>query len=170
MGKKRKSEVDLDAERTLYSSFSAAANSISQLYTQAVQQQRKASSTAAKQAIDKIICGVVRDFGNCEVIPVSTLLHYLQHEYESCDQQDIVIQPHPLQGLPQFIQEETDHHQKAARSPAGCLHPHTSPSRRGNPPTGMNVDEERHSMMEVSQPPQFAHMQYAGHNHPFAPS
>jgi hypothetical protein len=60
MGKKRKSEVDLDAERTLYSSFSAAANSISQLYTQAVHQQRKATSVAAKQAIVSHCCSCTR--------------------------------------------------------------------------------------------------------------
>lgn len=50
MGKKRKlSEVlDPDAEKTLYTSFVTAANSISSLYTQAVQQQRKSSAAASR--------------------------------------------------------------------------------------------------------------------------
>jgi hypothetical protein len=43
--------LDLDAERTLYSSFVSAANSISQLYTQAVQQQRRASAAASRQTL-----------------------------------------------------------------------------------------------------------------------
>lgn len=51
VGKKRKYEVDLDAERTLYTGFVAAANSVSQLYTQAVQQQRRASAAASRQAL-----------------------------------------------------------------------------------------------------------------------
>eukprot|EP00955_Chlamydomonas_euryale_P101252 365333-Chlamydomonas_euryale.AAC.17 len=49
MGKKRKLEVlDPDAEKTLYTSFVTAANSISSLYTQAVQQQRKSSAAASR--------------------------------------------------------------------------------------------------------------------------
>jgi hypothetical protein len=55
MGKKRRAEVlDLDAERTLYSSFVSAANSISQLYTQAVQQQRRASAAASRQTLVRL--------------------------------------------------------------------------------------------------------------------
>lgn len=52
-GKKRRCDaaVDLDAERTLYSSFVAAANSMSQLYSQAVQQQRRASAAASRQTL-----------------------------------------------------------------------------------------------------------------------
>jgi hypothetical protein len=51
MGKKRKLEVDIEAERTLYSSFVTAANAVSQLYTQGVQQQRKAASAASKATL-----------------------------------------------------------------------------------------------------------------------
>jgi hypothetical protein len=51
MGKKRKYELDLDVERTMYGSFVAAANSVSQLYTQAVQQQRRAAVTASRATL-----------------------------------------------------------------------------------------------------------------------
>lgn len=50
-GKKRRAEVDLDAERTLYGSFSHAASAMSQLYSQAVQQQRKASAAASRHIL-----------------------------------------------------------------------------------------------------------------------
>lgn len=50
--KKRKySEQDLEAERTLYSAFSTAANAVSQLYTQAVQQQRRATAQATRATL-----------------------------------------------------------------------------------------------------------------------
>lgn len=50
-GKKRKLVVDHEAEKTLYSSFVSAANAVSQLYSQAVSQQRKASAQASRQAL-----------------------------------------------------------------------------------------------------------------------
>jgi hypothetical protein len=51
MGKKRKLEVDVEAERSLYSSFVQAANAVSQLYTQGVQQQRRAAAAASKATL-----------------------------------------------------------------------------------------------------------------------
>lgn len=51
MGKKRKADVDLDAERTLYTSFVSAANAVSQLYSQAAQQQRKIGAATVRQSL-----------------------------------------------------------------------------------------------------------------------
>jgi hypothetical protein len=48
--KKRKGE-SLDAERSLYSSFTAAANAVSQLYTAAVHNTKKAEEQGARQAL-----------------------------------------------------------------------------------------------------------------------
>ena len=50
-GKKRKLVIDEQFERTAYSSFVQAANSISQLYQQSVQTQRKSAATATKQTL-----------------------------------------------------------------------------------------------------------------------
>jgi hypothetical protein len=55
MGKKRKLEVDLEAERTMYSSFVQAANAVSQLYTQGVQQQRKSAAAASKATLVSVL-------------------------------------------------------------------------------------------------------------------
>lgn len=54
MGKKRKVELDLDMERTMYSSFVTAANAVSQLYTQGVQQQRRAAAAASKATLVRL--------------------------------------------------------------------------------------------------------------------
>jgi hypothetical protein len=51
MGKKRKYELDLEVERTMYGSFATAANAISQLYTQAVQQQKRAAVAASRSTL-----------------------------------------------------------------------------------------------------------------------
>lgn len=51
-GKKRKlAIVDEQFERTAYSSFVQAANSVSQLYQQSVQTQRKSAATATRQTL-----------------------------------------------------------------------------------------------------------------------
>lgn len=51
MGKKRKADANMDLERGLYCSFVAAANSISQLYTQASAQQRQSRDAGARAAL-----------------------------------------------------------------------------------------------------------------------
>ena len=50
-GKKRKQGEDLEAQRTLYSSFVHAANAVSQLYTAAVQQNKRSEEQGARQAL-----------------------------------------------------------------------------------------------------------------------
>lgn len=96
MTKKRKFEVDLDAERTLYSSFVSAANSVSQLYTQAVQQQRKSAATASRQTLERVICYVLKESAENGTLTASTLLQYLQQEYESVDSLEPTAQPNPV--------------------------------------------------------------------------
>lgn len=54
MGKKRKAELDADVERTMYSSFVSAANAVSQLYTQGVQQQRRAAAAASRATLVRL--------------------------------------------------------------------------------------------------------------------
>ncbi len=55
MGKKRKYELDLDVERSMYTSFVTAANAVSQLYTQGVQQQRRAASAASRGMLVRVM-------------------------------------------------------------------------------------------------------------------
>ena len=65
MTKKRKAELDLDVERNLHSSFVTAANSISHLFTQAIQQNKKAQAAGAQQALVSLMramCGYLEFF------------------------------------------------------------------------------------------------------------
>lgn len=58
MGKKRKMDTDTaEIERTMYSSFVSAANAVSQLYTQGVQQQRRAAAAASKATLVSLRVG-----------------------------------------------------------------------------------------------------------------
>jgi hypothetical protein len=112
MGKKRKAspyEPTEETERTLYHSFVGAANAVSQLYTQAAQQQRRAASTSARHALvsaaaallqrarqaahpalnpppacpqERVICHVLRENAAGDAISRSSLLQFLQQEYE----------------------------------------------------------------------------------------
>lgn len=100
MGKKRKHELDLDAEKSVYTSFVTAANSLSQMYTLAVQQQRKAAASASRQTLERVLTHVLREHGSAGSIPVASLVHFLQQEYSSLEHSDVVGQAAPVQILP----------------------------------------------------------------------
>eukprot|EP00879_Flechtneria_rotunda_P004602 GHRR01004858.1.p1 GENE.GHRR01004858.1~~GHRR01004858.1.p1 ORF type:complete len:210 (+),score=82.70 GHRR01004858.1:243-872(+) len=102
MGKKRKYESVLDAEceRTMYSSFVTAANAVSQLYTQGVQQQRRAAAAASKATLEKVVSFVLRENGGQEHISKAALLQFLQHEYENADSQEVPAPQPQMQFMP----------------------------------------------------------------------
>lgn len=160
MAKKRKSEVDLDAERTLYSSFVSAANAVSQLYTQASQQQRRAAATASRQTLERIICFVLKESAENSTLNSSALLQYLQQEYESVDTCE-----HPSQHNPVYQLLPVPSHGVSVPSAldggnqdCNLKHPRagnlsgafTSPSRRGT--TEMETTETERHVMECSLP------------------
>lgn len=124
MGKKRRCEVDLDAERTLYTSFVQAANSISQLYTSAVQQQRRASAAASRQTLvgvpERVFLPQVSawlqsthpGWPSLPCCPQERVLGFLLREYGSTDAV-------PKAALMQFLQQE---YEASARiGPCSCL-------------------------------------------------
>ncbi|KAK9842766.1 hypothetical protein WJX74_002030 [Apatococcus lobatus] len=87
MGKKRKPELDLDHEQNMHGSFVAAANSLSQLYTKAVQQHKRAHTNGARHVLERQIQWVLRDYASnsVESIPTNVLLKFLQQEVENAD-------------------------------------------------------------------------------------
>ncbi|KAK9802977.1 hypothetical protein WJX73_002738 [Symbiochloris irregularis] len=85
IGKKRKATEDLDAERTLHHSFVSAANSISHLFTQAVQQHKKAHTAGARQALERQLDWVLSEYGSSATIPTQVLLQVLQSELLNVD-------------------------------------------------------------------------------------
>lgn len=88
MTKKRKAELDLDVERNLHSSFVTAANSISHLFTQAIQQNKKAQVAGAQQALERQIGWLLKEYGNAQYIPTHILLAHLQQEIRHVDALD----------------------------------------------------------------------------------
>jgi hypothetical protein len=88
MGKKRKADVlGADLERTLYSTFVAAANSVSTLYTQAIQQHRNGAAQAARGALERVMRALMRDYGAAGAIPVAAVLQYLKQEYDALEEE-----------------------------------------------------------------------------------
>ncbi|KAL0021996.1 hypothetical protein WJX77_004313 [Trebouxia sp. C0004] len=89
MTKKRKAELDLDVERNLHSSFVTAANSISHLFTQAIQQNKKAQVAGAQQALERQVGWLLKEYGNAQYIPMNVLLAHLQQEIQHVDALDL---------------------------------------------------------------------------------
>lgn len=100
MSKKRKAVCDLDAERTLYTSFVSAANSVSQLYASAVQQQRKSSAAAYRQSLERVLGFVLREYGSSDSIPKAAMLQFLQQEFENVEGSEHLPHQFPVQLLP----------------------------------------------------------------------
>ncbi|GIL48696.1 hypothetical protein Vafri_5174 [Volvox africanus] len=84
-GKKRKLVVDHEAERSIYGSFVSAANAVSTLYSQAVQQQRRASAQASRQALERVVTFLISQNPGSEMVSKAVLLNFLQQEYESIE-------------------------------------------------------------------------------------
>ncbi|GFR46747.1 hypothetical protein Agub_g8370 [Astrephomene gubernaculifera] len=84
-GKKRKLIVDHEAEKSIYGSFVSAANAVSTLYSQAVQQQRRASAQASRQALERVVAFLLAQNPGSEVVSKAVLLQFLQQEYESIE-------------------------------------------------------------------------------------
>jgi len=118
MGKKRKLEVlDPDAEKTLYTSFVTAANSISSLYTQAVQQQRKSSAAASRLTLERVAAFIMREYPGQDHVPKAALLHYLHQEYEGIDGAENLPHQFPVAMYPVVGQQ---HGEIAGVMPSTC--------------------------------------------------
>lgn len=139
MGKKRKLEVlDPDAEKTLYTSFVSAANSVSQLYTQAVQQQRKSSAAASRQTLERIAHFLMREYGAQDTIPKAALLHFLHQEYEGIEGCENLPHQFPVPLFPPVGQQGSNPEgvqDGAASGSAGQQHGRSSPGNGMHSPT-----------------------------------
>eukprot|EP00897_Mesotaenium_endlicherianum_P007679 jgi/Mesen1/693/ME000109S_10906 len=115
MAKKRKSDRQgLDeADRTLYSSFCAAANSVSQLYTQAQQQQRVAFQAGERSALEKLQSWLVKEQTGTSHISTQQLVDFVQRELDYNDSNAAAApnqMPHTqLLPLPQHLESHQAH-------------------------------------------------------------
>ncbi|KAL2609093.1 hypothetical protein R1flu_027666 [Riccia fluitans] len=113
MAKKRKSENSgLDeVERTLYTTFCTAANSISQLYTQAQHQQKVAFQAGERHAVEKLYTWLHREHHGGSSISTAEILNYLQNEL---DGEEMTMSPGP-QYQNQFGQQQHTHQQQQSQ-------------------------------------------------------
>lgn len=84
MAKKRKSEnTGLDeVEKTMYTTFCSAANSLSQLYTQAQHQQKLAFQAGERHGLDKLYHWILRGQESGSRATLSDIFSYLQNELD----------------------------------------------------------------------------------------
>ncbi|KAL4309467.1 hypothetical protein GQ457_01G029180 [Hibiscus cannabinus] len=84
MGKKRKSiATSLDeVDRTMYASFCSAANSLSQLYTQAMNQQKLSFQAGKRHSLEKLYQWIRRQQEGGSRVTPTDILNYLQNELD----------------------------------------------------------------------------------------
>lgn len=86
MARKRKSDAAprLDeADRTLYSTFCGAANSLSQLYSQAMSQQKLSFQAGERHALEKLHQWISRKHAEESRLTVTDIMSHIQHEIDS---------------------------------------------------------------------------------------
>ncbi|KAL9245068.1 hypothetical protein vseg_018762 [Gypsophila vaccaria] len=84
MGKKRKSiATNLDEiDRTMYSTFRSGANSLSQLYTQAMNHQKLSFHAGERHSLEKLYNWILRQQETGERVATGDILTYLQNELD----------------------------------------------------------------------------------------
>ncbi|XP_072965854.1 uncharacterized protein [Typha angustifolia] len=84
MTKKRKSEANRldEVDRTMYATFRGAANSLSQMYTQAMAQKRVAFQAGERHALEKIYRWILTQHEEGSRVVVPDIVAYLQKEID----------------------------------------------------------------------------------------
>jgi len=84
MGKKRKSvATQLDeVDRTMYSTFSSAASSLSQLYTQAMNQQKLSFQAGERHALENLYQWILRKHEGDSSLSMADVVAHLQNEMD----------------------------------------------------------------------------------------
>ncbi|XP_059640938.1 uncharacterized protein LOC132283071 [Cornus florida] len=84
MAKKRKSDASRldEVDRTMYSAFCSGANSLSQLYTQAMNQQRNSFQAGERHALEKLYNWILRQQQDGSRVATVDIIAYLQNELE----------------------------------------------------------------------------------------
>lgn len=84
MGRKRKSEATRldEVDRTLYSTFCSAANSLSQLYTQSMNQQKIAFQAGERHGLEKIYQWILRQHEEGSRVTAADIVSHIQNEID----------------------------------------------------------------------------------------
>ncbi|GAB4861092.1 hypothetical protein Ancab_036250 [Ancistrocladus abbreviatus] len=99
MGKKRKSiATSLDeVDRTMYASFCSAANSLSQLYTQAMNHQKLSFQAGERHGLEKLYQWIIRQQEEGSRVTTIDILNYLQGELDYCGDEPSMSPRAPVQ-------------------------------------------------------------------------
>ncbi|KAL2528080.1 hypothetical protein Fot_20778 [Forsythia ovata] len=84
MAKKRKSDATRldEVDRTMYSTFCSAANSLSQLYSQAMHHQRLSFQAGERHALEKLYSWMLRQQEDGVRVATGDVLAYIQNELD----------------------------------------------------------------------------------------
>ncbi|KAE7998215.1 hypothetical protein FH972_002781 [Carpinus fangiana] len=84
MAKKRKSDATRldEVDRSMYTTFCSAANSLSQLYTQTMNHQRLSFQAGERHALDKLYQWILRQQEEGSRVTTVDIVTYLQNELE----------------------------------------------------------------------------------------
>ncbi|KAG1330075.1 Holocarboxylase synthetase [Cocos nucifera] len=84
MVKKRKSDATRldEVDRSMYSTFCSAANSLSQIYTQAMAQQKVSFQAGERHALEKLHLWILRQHEEGAIVTAAEVVAYLQNEID----------------------------------------------------------------------------------------
>ncbi|CAL0328557.1 unnamed protein product [Lupinus luteus] len=99
MAKKRKSvATSLDeVDRTMYASFCSAANSLSQLYTHAMNHQKLSFHAGERHALEKLNQWIWRQQEEGSRVSPVDVINYIQNELDYCGEEQSTSPRAPLQ-------------------------------------------------------------------------
>ncbi|TMW92911.1 hypothetical protein EJD97_012413 [Solanum chilense] len=103
MGKKRKSLASSldEVDRTMYSTFCSAANSLSQLYTQAMNQQKLSFLSGERHGMEKLYQWILRQQEGGSRVTTVDIMNYLQSELDyNGEDQSMSPRPPPQHSQP----------------------------------------------------------------------
>ncbi|KAL7089875.1 hypothetical protein ACP275_12G004100 [Erythranthe tilingii] len=106
MGKKRKSDASRldEVDRGMYTTFCSAANSLSQLYTHAMHQQKLSFQAGERHSMEKICNWILRQHENGARVMAGDILAYIQNELDYATEE-----PPPSPRLPAQQQQPPPH-------------------------------------------------------------
>eukprot|EP00262_Sarcandra_glabra_P015942 TRINITY_DN5032_c1_g2_i1.p1 TRINITY_DN5032_c1_g2~~TRINITY_DN5032_c1_g2_i1.p1 ORF type:complete len:207 (+),score=24.69 TRINITY_DN5032_c1_g2_i1:146-766(+) len=121
MGKKRKSDATRldEVDRTMYTTFCSAANSLSQLYTQAMNQQKLAFQAGERHGMEKLYQWILRQHEDGLRVTGADIVTYLQNELDHGGE-DTSMSPR-MQSQHQHSQPSTNFTNSSVQVSSGSL-------------------------------------------------
>uniref|UniRef100_A0A7N1A683 Holocarboxylase synthetase n=1 Tax=Kalanchoe fedtschenkoi TaxID=63787 RepID=A0A7N1A683_KALFE len=152
MAKKRKADATRldEADRNLYANFRGAANALSQLYSQTINQQRLSFHSGERHAMEKLYQWILRQQEEGSRVTTDDIIAYLQDEIEYGTDDAIPTFPSPF----------GNHHSETVTQPSQM---DTPISCNIPPPANVGFDQQAKNSMfpnALSSPVRLSLQQY----------